>query len=90
MKRILLALAIFGLLLPATKPAKAGTDVSVDFFYNNLGSDGNWVEVADYGYCWQPREVDRDWQPYSDGRWIYSDVGWTWDSDEPYSWAVYH
>jgi hypothetical protein len=34
--------------------------------------------------------VDLDWRPYSDGRWLYTDAGWTWDSDEPYSWAVYH
>ena len=31
----------------------ARADVSVDFFYNNL-SGGSWIEVGDYGYCWQP------------------------------------
>jgi hypothetical protein len=62
----------------------------LDFFHDNLESYGEWREVGDYGYCWQPRDVDRDWRPYSDGQWIYTDAGWTWDSDEPYSWAVYH
>jgi hypothetical protein len=70
--------------------AQAGVQVSVDFFHDNLESYGDWREVGDYGYCWQPRDVDRDWRPYSDGRWLYTDAGWTWDSDEPYGWAVYH
>ena len=70
--------------------AKAALEVSVDFFHDNLEPYGDWREVGDYGYCWQPRDVDPDWQPYGDGRWLYTDAGWTWDSDEPYSWAVYH
>lgn len=68
----------------------AATQISVDFFHENLESYGDWREVGDYGYCWQPRDVDANWRPYSDGHWIYTDAGWTWDSDEPYSWAVYH
>ena len=63
---------------------------SVDFFHDRLEAHGDWREVGDYGYCWQPRDVGDDWRPYSDGRWLYTDAGWTWDSDEPYSWAVYH
>lgn len=92
MKRILLALAIFGLLLPATRQAEAGVDVSIDFFYNNLGDDGSWVEVDDYGYCWQPSVAvsNSDWRPYSDGYWAYTDVGWTWVSYESFGWATYH
>jgi hypothetical protein len=52
MKRILLALTMLALILPAVPQAK-GADVSVDFFYNNL-SGGNWIEVGGYGYGWQP------------------------------------
>lgn len=92
MKRILLALAIFALILPATRSAEAGVDVSVDFFYNNLNSGGDWVEVGDYGYCWQPSVAvsNRDWRPYTDGYWAYTDVGWTWVSYEDFGWATYH
>ena len=92
MKRILLALAIFALVLPATRPAKAGVDVSVDFFYNNLNTGGSWVDAGDYGYCWQPSVAvsNHNWRPYTDGYWAYTDVGWTWVSNEDFGWATYH
>jgi hypothetical protein len=83
----ILAAILFATAFPS---AKAAVSVSVDFFHDNLEAYGDWREVGDYGYCWQPREVDRDWRPYSDGHWVYTDAGWTWDSEEPYSWAVYH
>ncbi len=78
------------ILLGTAIPAAKAVEVSVDFFHEHLEEHGDWREVGDYGYCWQPRGVDEDWQPYSEGRWLYTDAGWTWDSDEPYSWAVYH
>ena len=68
----------------------AADPVSVDFFHENLEPYGDWREVGDYGYCWQPRNVDENWGPYREGHWLYTDAGWTWDSEEPYSWAVYH
>ena len=73
----------------AAQVAKA--DVSVDFFYNNL-SGGNWIEVGDYGYCWQPGVAvsNSNWRPYADGYWAYTDVGWTWVSYEDFGWATYH
>jgi len=79
-------------LLPAMRQAEAGTDISIDFFYDNLGSDGSWVEVADYGYCWQPSIAvsNSSWRPYADGYWAYTDVGWTWVSYEDFGWATYH
>lgn len=80
------------LVLPAMRQAEARTDVSTEFFYDNLGSDGSWVEVADYGYCWQPSVAgsNSSWRPYSDGYWAYTDVGWTWVSNEDFGWATYH
>ena len=49
-----------------------------------------WVEVADYGYCWQPAVAvsNAKWRPYSDGYWVYTDVGWTWVSYEDFGWAT--
>lgn len=90
MKRILFALAAVALLLPSAQVSK-GADVSVDFFYNNL-SGGDWIEVADYGYVWQPSVAvsNTSWRPYSDGYWAYTDVGYTWVSYEDFGWATYH
>lgn len=90
MKRFLLFLAVVALVLPAV-PRVQADDVSVDFFYNNL-SDGSWIEVGDYGYCWQPDVAanDPNWRPYSDGYWTYTDLGWTWVSYEDFGWATYH
>jgi hypothetical protein len=90
MKRTLLALAILALVLPAV-PRALAVDVSVDFFYNNI-SGGSWIEVADYGYCWQPDVAvsNTSWRPYSDGYWAYTDLGWTWVSYEDFGWATYH
>lgn len=91
MKRILLALAIATMVLPVAREARADTEVSIDYFYNNL-NDGNWVEVGDYGYCWQPNVAvsNTEWRPYADGYWAYTDVGWTWVSNEDFGWATYH
>lgn len=80
---------MIALVLPAVPQARA--DVSIDFFYNNL-SGGNWIEVGDYGYGWQPDVAtsDPNWRPYADGYWAYTDVGWAWVSYEDFGWATYH
>jgi hypothetical protein len=65
---------------------------SYGMFYEKLEPHGEWRETNEYGYVWQPREAEtsRDWRPYTEGRWAYSDAGWTWISDEPFGWATYH
>jgi hypothetical protein len=92
MKRILLAVTMLALVFPALRQAEARTDISIDFFYDNLGDGGNWIEAGDYGYCWQPTVAvsNASWRPYSDGYWAYTDVGWTWVSYEDFGWATYH
>jgi hypothetical protein len=61
-------------------------------FYDDLGSQGNWMQTDNYGYVWQPNVQDPDWRPYSDGNWVYTDDGWTWVAaeSEPWGWATYH
>lgn len=64
---------------------------SYDTFYTKLDTYGDWRETSDYGYVFQPRQAQsRNWRPYTDGRWVYTDVGWTWISEEPFGWATYH
>jgi hypothetical protein len=90
MKTLLSLFAAISLCQMCAPALQARDAVSLDFFYDNLDRYGSWREVGNYGYCWQPNDVDSDWRPYSDGRWVYTDAGWTWDSDEPFGWAVYH
>src|ERR1700730_7449941 len=65
---------------------------SYNIFYTKLETYGDWRETADYGYVWQPREAERsrNWRPYTNGRWVYTDAGWMWVSEEPFGWATYH
>ncbi|MEP7009757.1 MAG: DUF6600 domain-containing protein [Acidobacteriota bacterium] len=62
----------------------------VGIYYDELSPYGDWVDDSQYGAAWCPRHVGSDWRPYSDGRWVDSDYGWTWASDEPFGWATYH
>jgi len=70
----------------------AGPTSGYSTFYTKLEPHGAWLETADYGYVWQPREAEssRSWRPYTNGRWVYTDAGWTWISEEPFGWATYH
>ena len=54
-----------------------------------LNAYGNWIDVGIYGRVWQPAVLS-DWRPYTLGRWVWTDRGWMWDSDEPFGWVVYH
>ena len=67
-------------------------NASYDTFYSKLDPYGDWRETADYGYVFQPRaaEGSRKWRPYTNGRWVYTEAGWTWVSEEPFGWATYH
>jgi uncharacterized protein DUF6600 len=69
-----------------------GAGGSYNTFYTKLEPYGDWRESSEYGYVWQPREAEgsRTWRPYTSGRWVYTDVGWTWVSEERFGWATYH
>jgi hypothetical protein len=62
----------------------------VGFFYGALSPYGEWVRHPYYGWVWFPRNVHAGWRPYSIGRWVTSDYGWTWVSYERFGWATYH
>jgi hypothetical protein len=64
---------------------------SYDVFYSRLKSEGRWYDDDTYGYVFQPDVAERDdWRPYTDGRWAYTDRGYTWVSNEKFGWATYH
>src|SRR4051812_29125886 len=44
---------------------EAEPEASYDLFYTRLEPYGSWLESADYGYVWQPREAaSPKWRPY--------------------------
>ncbi len=74
---------------PTTQP----TEVTVNYFYDNLAPYGGWVNVVGYGWCWRPTIVvyNTGWQPYCDnGHWVYTDCGWYWVSGYSWGWATFH
>lgn len=65
-----------------------GLDVS--YFYEYLSPHGIWVSHSPYGYVWIP-QIDRyGWRPYTYGRWVWTDFGWTWISQFKWGWTPFH
>jgi len=86
---LLVAITAFFVVFSSDAPGQENEEVSFQLFYDSLAPYGDWVDVDGYGYCWQPR-VKSNWRPYSDGRWAYTEAGWTWVSNEDFGWATYH
>lgn len=55
------------------------TDSSKDFD-DNINTD----------YVWRPNDVDKDWSPYTNGYWTYTDCGWMWNSYYSWGWRPFH
>jgi len=79
---------------PATSRADdfAGASGTADLhlFYDELAPYGQWFTYGTYGWCWSPYRTPFGWRPYSNGAWVYTEVGWTWASNEPFGWATDH
>ncbi|MGA9823112.1 MAG: DUF6600 domain-containing protein, partial [Desulfobaccales bacterium] len=72
-----------------SQPARAAS-VDVAMFYDDLAPYGQWVDYENYGPVWAPSNVGEDWRPYTDGRWVPTEDGYVFESDEPWAWATYH
>lgn len=90
MKKILIviALLILGLSNAPAGPEYGGASFGV--FYSSLDPFGEWISVDAGLYAWRPVNVAEGWRPYYNGRWLWTDDGWYWASDEPWAWATYH
>ena len=88
--KALLFTLVLAVLFCAVLPRQAEARVTFSYFYDSLQPYGEWVDVDTYGYCWQPRGMERDWRPYTDGYWSYTDAGWTWISYEDFGSITYH
>jgi hypothetical protein len=64
--------------------------LDVSYFYNYLDPYGIWLYHPPHGYVWIPEDVSYRWRPYSYGRWVWSDYGWTWISDHRWGWIPFH
>jgi hypothetical protein len=67
-----------------------GENLDVSYFYDSLAPYGEWIDLNPWGYVFCPYDQGAGWRPYSDGDWIDSDWGWTFESDAPWAWACYH
>lgn len=77
--------------LSASPVMAQGGSVSVNVFFDSdtLRDSGRWVRMGGR-YVFSP-DVDADWEPYRNGRWVYTDrYGWYFRSSERFAWAVYH
>ena len=85
-----LALTFALVLGPGFTGAAGAASEDVALFYDDLSQYGQWVEVEQYGPVWQPNQVAEDWRPYTNGRWVPTDDGNVFESEEPWGWATYH
>jgi len=93
MKRLAITSLLLGTLAmvlaaPPTN-AQVSVNVSIGGFYDELSPYGSWVDCS-YGQCWVPERVSADWQPYTNGEWVYTEYGWTWMSSDPWGGNPYH
>ena len=91
MKKLIIAavLIVFG--LSANVDANTNYSKRVGgYFYTSLSPYGTWMEIGFGSPVWRPTNIRRNWSPYSQGQWIYTDYGWYWDSFEPFGEVVYH
>lgn len=62
----------------------------VTLFYDQLAPYGEWFSLEGYGWVWTPYDTPPGWRPYTEGRWVYTDYGWTWVSSWEWGWAPFH
>jgi hypothetical protein len=91
MGRVLAFVALLlGAAWPQSAAAQPGVRVPVEAFYDELAPYGRWMQNPQYGQVWVP-QVAADFQPYAtDGRWVMTEYGNTWESDYPWGWAPFH
>ncbi len=90
--RVVLAVALMFIVAGAPfspRPAQASYEDAA-IFYEELSPHGTWVDYDKYGPVWYPSNVEEDWRPYTNGRWVPSEQGYLFETEEPWGWATYH
>jgi len=88
---------LLGCVTPGSASAQPELDaygtVSTEAFEGTLSPYGEWIAVGRFGRAWRPYRtlVGADFRPYlSGGHWVYTDYGWTFESDYSWGWAPFH
>lgn len=66
--------------------ANAGGSIA---FHTVLSEYGEWVTVSRFGQVWRPY-ASADFRPFTNGHWVTTQSGQTWQGYEPWSWAADH
>ncbi|MGF1679197.1 MAG: DUF6600 domain-containing protein [Candidatus Methylacidiphilales bacterium] len=94
MRLFLVLLCAWPLQLQARSEYTRKPVVDFDLVIEALRETGTWLPVQegkeDYYFLPDPSKAAELAQPYRQGRWIYSDYGWTWQGTHAASWAVDH
>jgi len=75
---------------PGFRRSRYAEEIDTSYFYDHLIPYGYWVRLSPHGYVWTPHSTAYGWRPYTHGRWIWTDHGWTWTSDFAWGWACFH
>jgi hypothetical protein len=70
--------------------AAPSASLSEAVFEAALAPYGEWIVVADFGRVWRPTWVEVGYRPYTRGRWVFTDCGWTFVADHAWGSIVYH
>ena len=65
-------------------------EVPIPAFMQELSNQGRWFSMDDWGWVWQPNDIEPWWVPYTHGEWRFTVQGPYWVSAKPYGWAVFH
>ncbi|CAN5426179.1 hypothetical protein BH10BAC5_BH10BAC5_17290 [soil metagenome] len=58
----------------------------------NTGEDlsANYPQTVEVIYVWRPHCYTPEWNPYSNGQWIFTCDGWIWVSNYSWGWGPYN
>lgn len=67
-----------------------GAQEDLALFQEALAPYGQWLNHGQHGLVWRPTGVPRGWRPYTNGRWVPTQEGYVFETEEPWGWATYH
>ena len=87
--------ALAGCLAPASPTTAQDTpgerpNLTIRQFMGELSNHGEWFTLDEWGWAWQPYDIEPWWVPYTHGEWQYTNQGPYWVSFKAYGWAVFH